>query len=77
MGEVVVVLDMQTTLPISVDRVLDAPEARALKVAILVGVDADGDLYFAGSDSDAAQIVWLFERAKDVLLRNSRSQGGP
>lgn len=70
MSDNVTFLDTKTTLAIPVERILDAPEARALKVAVLVGLDENGELYLAFSDSDVPQILWLFERAKNMLMRS-------
>jgi hypothetical protein len=69
MTDNVVVLGGITTLPIPVERILDAPEARALESIVLVGLNEDGELYLAFSDSDVPQILWLFERAKNMLMQ--------
>ncbi len=56
-----------TCLDIPVDRVmLSATEV--LESGLVVGVDKDGDLYFAGTHACPKEVLWLLEQAKLVLL---------
>ena len=68
MGEVVI-LGGVTTLDIPAERVLNGGLEADLKDAVLIGRDQNGELYFAGTTSDAAKIVWLMEVAKIELLK--------
>jgi hypothetical protein len=53
---------------IPVDRIIEAAGGADLRVAVVIGYDAEGDEYFASSVSDGADIVWLLERMKLRLL---------
>lgn len=55
MGEVIT-LDCMTTLPIPVDRVLDA--AKTCDYVLVLGWK-DGDMWTAASDSDLEKALWL------------------
>ena len=65
----VVDLDVPTRLDIPADRVIDAAKKAGLAHVVIVGVTGDGNEYFAMSVSDAADILWMLERAKLKLLR--------
>ena len=63
----IVKLDCVTSLPIPPDRVLK--EARGkLETVIVLGWDNDGEFYFAASESDGGNAIWLMEKAKKYLL---------
>lgn len=64
----VVELNVVTTVDIPPKKILDGAIQADLETAIVVGLDAEGELYFAGSTADAGTILWLFELAKKVLL---------
>jgi hypothetical protein len=64
----VVHLDVITTLPLDPDRLLEKAIGKLDRV-IIIGVDKNGEEYFASSDSDGGTAVWDFERAKIKLLR--------
>lgn len=66
MGEVVV-LNMDTTLDIPADRVLEAAVGNVDPV-VAVGYDAAGELYFAANVADTRQVLWLLEAAKRALF---------
>lgn len=51
-----------------VERILEAAGGADLRVAVVIGYDADGDEYFASSVSDGADVLWLLERLKLQLL---------
>jgi hypothetical protein len=67
----VVLLDMETTLDLPVDRVLDAAkEELEGGHFVLAGRTADGELYFAGNFSDKARILYLLEKCKQEIMRD-------
>ncbi len=49
------------------DRVLRQALGK-LGTAIVIGYDTDGDLFFASSDPDGPECLWLLEKTKKVLL---------
>lgn len=53
---------------IPVERILEAAGGAGLRVAVVIGYDAEGDEYFAASVADGADVVWLLERAKHKLI---------
>jgi hypothetical protein len=53
---------------IPADRILQAALDRGLTDAVVLGYDADGDEYFASSIADGADVLWLLERCKLMLL---------
>lgn len=56
-----------TTLDIPASRVLDnAP--RDMTQAVVIGYDADGGFYFASSQADGGDVLWLLELAKHKLI---------
>lgn len=67
MGEVVE-LSVITTLPLDPDRLLEKAIGKLDRV-LIIGIDKDGEEYFASSDSDGGTCVWDMERAKLKLLR--------
>ena len=56
-----------TKLDSNPDHILK-PAIGELSSVIIVGYDKDGYEYFASSLADAAQVVWLLERAKIILM---------
>jgi hypothetical protein len=67
----VVDLPVITSLPINVDRVINAALGK-LKEVVVVGYDEDGDLYFASSEPGGPEVLWLLEKAKLALLDISK-----
>ena len=64
----VTVLPVITTLDLDVERVLqEAIEAKPNYVMV-IGENADGNLYFASSKSDGGEALWWIEKAKKALL---------
>lgn len=57
-----------TSLDLAPERILDQARDADLEVAIVVGVDKDGELYFASSAADGGTVLWWFEKAKKALL---------
>lgn len=54
-----------------VEQILDAAGAAGLRVAVVLGYDANGKEYFASTVADGADVVWLLERCKLQLLTTS------
>lgn len=67
MGDVVD-LPVITTLDLDPDRVLQKAIGRMSRV-VVIGIDKDGEEYFASSVADGGTVVWDMERAKLKLLR--------
>lgn len=66
MGEVVD-LPCITTLDIEPDKVLNGAVGE-LSTAIVIGYEHDGGEYFASSITNRAEILWLVERFKQMVL---------
>jgi hypothetical protein len=64
----VLILPVVTSLPIPVDRVLDAASDAGLEKCVIIGEDADGGFYFSSSVSGGPDILWLLEEGKLKLL---------
>lgn len=64
----VVDLPVVTTLPLDVGRILDRAKAANMSEVIVLGYDADGEFYFAASEPDGGDILWLLEVAKKKLM---------
>ena len=68
----VIFIDRPTTLGLPPERVLEAAVGH-LDKAIVVGLDKNGDLYFASSIGDdqggLAEVNWLLDKAKCQLFR--------
>lgn len=71
MSDNVVVLPVDSRLPIPAHRVLDNTP-RDMRTVIVVGYGVDGQLYVASSDSNGASLLWLLERAKECVMRNAK-----
>ena len=59
MGDVVI-LDCDTTLPVPVDRVLDA--AKKLETVLVLGWDADGQFYAACSNGSMESATYMAQK---------------
>lgn len=57
-----------TKLDLPADRILAKAQAAGLETAIVIGVDKDGDFYFASSAADGGDVLWWIEKAKLALL---------
>lgn len=64
----VTVLPVVTSLDIPTERVLNAALDAKLQNVFVVGVDEDGELYFASSMADGGTVLWWMEKAKAALL---------
>lgn len=67
MGEVVD-LNVITTLSLDPDRLLEKAIGKLERV-IIIGIDKDGDEYFASSEADGGTVLWDIERTKLKILR--------
>jgi hypothetical protein len=64
----VVVLPVVTRLDLPPDRILKGALEADLKRCFVVGWKQDGELYFASSFADGGDVLWLWEKAKALLL---------
>ncbi len=60
-----------TQLDLDPQRVLQGALEAGLAEVVIVGVDADGDEYFASSVSDGGTANWHLDRAKWNLMRQT------
>lgn len=67
--ENVVKLDTPTRYDRKPAEILKSAYDEGLTDVIVIGFDKDGQEYFAASNSDGAEAVWLLERTKLKLLR--------
>lgn len=63
----VILVDFATTQPIPAERVREAAEETCEKL-LCIGIDKDGDPYYASSFADEQEMLWLIERFKQKLL---------
>lgn len=75
MGDVVV-LSVDTTLDLPLERILDGAREHDLSDVLLCGYEPSGQFYIASQIADAAKLLVLLERAKAALLRQL-DIGGP
>lgn len=68
----VVNLETVTTLDLPPNRILEAAKDKGLQMAIVIGLDADGDFYFASSDPDGGNVLWQLEMARVKLIEVAR-----
>jgi len=66
MGKVIP-LGCITKLDLEPDHVLEATKGK-LEGLIIIGYHQDGSEYFASTYSDGAEVLWLLERCKKMLL---------
>lgn len=71
MSDNVVDFTGKTVVEGSPDQVLKHAIGQIEEVAIVIGTDRNGELYFASSTSAAADISWQIERAKQLLYRTA------
>jgi hypothetical protein len=74
MGEVLL-FSGATTLPLPVERVLDA--ARGCTAVLVLGEAADGTVYAAASTGDGGTLLWWIETFKHKLLSGDYAGGEP
>jgi hypothetical protein len=56
-----------TTLDIPPNKVLTKAVGK-LETVLIIGIDTEGNEYFASSVSDGGTCVWMIERAKHKLM---------
>lgn len=64
----VIPLGNVTRLNLPTDRILDGAKGHCPDGVVVIGWDADGELYFASSIADGGSVLWLMERCKKALL---------
>ena len=67
----VTVLPVITLIPIPVERILQAAIEAKPKYVMIIGENADGELYFASSEPDGGSALWWMEKAKRALMEIS------
>jgi len=55
-----------------VPKILASAAGQRLQSVVVIGWREDGKIYFASSDSDGAEVLWLMENAKLELLEAGR-----
>ena len=68
MSAKIINLPVITTLDTPPANVLDAAKEADLGSVVVVGHTKEGHIYFAASMSDGGEVLWLFEKAKLMLL---------
>lgn len=68
MGEVVI-LNVDTTLDLQPERVLDGAKSAGLADVVVCGVTNNGELWVGSSSADTASILLTLERAKAFCIR--------
>lgn len=66
-GTKIVALGTVTYLDLPADRILENAVGK-MQGVVVMGWDAEGDLYFASSYADGGLVLWLMEMAKKRLL---------
>ena len=69
--ENVTVLPVVTTLDLDVERVLQAAIDAKPAYVLVIGEDAEGNLYFGSSKPDGGEALWWMEKAKRALMEIS------
>ena len=64
----VAILPVITTLDVPTQRILQGALDSEMKAAVVIGYDKDGEFYFASSQADGADVLWLLELAKKKLF---------
>lgn len=75
MDDNIVYLDVETTLDIPPQNVIDGASKAELETVVVVGVQEDGSLYLASSTGHNGEIMWLFECAKHQLMMQGYEDG--
>jgi tryptophanyl-tRNA synthetase len=69
MTALIIELETVTTLDLPPDRILRKAAEAELTHVVVIGVDPDGEEFFASSIASGPEVVWMLERAKLALLR--------
>jgi len=56
-----------TSLPLDPDKVLNGAIGRLSEV-LVIGYQHDGSIYFAASNGDGGDVIWLMEKCRHMLL---------
>lgn len=76
MGEVVE-LGVITSIPVPSEKILQKALDRNVTDVVVIGYDSEGGFYFASSDPDGGNVLWLLELAKRKLFKGADEMGGP
>jgi hypothetical protein len=58
-----------TKLELPVQTILDKAAEAGLTEIVVIGIDADGDEYFASSQAGGPDVLWHLERARHKLMK--------
>lgn len=75
-GSNVVVLQVETTLDLPLDRILDGARENEITDCLLLGYDKSGEFYLASQTVDAGKLLLLMERARGLLMRRLENPDG-
>lgn len=64
----VIDIEVTTNLPLTAEKILDAAKEYDLTDALIIGYDADDELYFAGTTSNVATVNLMLDQAKQFIL---------
>lgn len=67
----VVDLNVVTSLPVPSEKLLAKALENGVTNVVILGYDPAGDFYFASSDADGGDVLWLLEIAKKRLLETA------
>lgn len=67
MGEVVE-LGVVTSLPVPSEKLLQKAIEGGVTNVVIIGYDPEGQFWFASSDADGGDVIWLLEMAKKKIL---------
>lgn len=70
----IIQLSVETSLPVPVEKVLEAAKDRIDEVLVLGFEKDSNDLYIASSTADMGTVLVLMERAKALILRRLDSK---
>jgi hypothetical protein len=55
-------------LDLPVERILDGAMKKDLESVVVLGWTQEGDLYFAASQADGGDVLWLLKKSEKMLL---------
>ncbi len=76
MGDVVE-LNVVTSIPVPPDKILQKALDLGITDVVVIGYDLEGGFYFASSDPDGGNVLWLLELAKRKLFACADEMGEP
>jgi hypothetical protein len=68
MSAEVIVLDVETSLDLPLDRILDGARANEVSDCTILAYDKDGDFYMASQTVDCGKLLIQLERARALIL---------